>query len=313
MNKHFTAALLLTSLLQAGFSLAQETPSAAPSPAPAPPAAPRVPPAPMTITQVKPNLYFIVGGGGNSELLVTANGALLVDTKNLNDKDYADLMMLISTVTDKPVKVVIDTHHHADHTGNNEKFIAAGAKVIGQQSMPKILEHYTTRLAPHTPAAPTTLYSKFMRVRLGKHTDARIYHFGPGHTGADTVVYFGKEKAIAFGDLLVMDPTVPNYDAGNGGGSLLGVQHALAEGLKLRWDVAFPGHGNKPFTRDEFTAYKAKIDTLITRIKLAIDAGTPKEELIASINTEDLGWKLGGQFWAPPERVEALVAELGKK
>ena len=147
----------------------------------------------------------------------------------------------------------------------------------------------------------------------GKHTDARLYHFGPGHTGADTLVYFGNQKAIAFGDLLVMDPTVPNYDAGNGGGSLLGLQHALAESLKLRWDVAFPGHGGKTFTRDEVKAYKIKIDTLITRMKAAIDAGTPKEELIASLNTADLGWKIGGQFWAPPERVEALVAELSGK
>ena len=313
MKTHNFAAIALTTALLAGAALAQEAPSVAPAPPAPPPTAPRAPPPPMTITQVKPNLYFIVGGGGNSELLTTANGALLVDTKNLNDKDYGDLMTLISSVTDKPVKVVIDTHHHADHTGNNEKFIAAGTKVIGQETMPKILQNYTTRLAPHTPAAPTTLYSKFMRVRLGKHTDARLYHFGPGHTGADTLVYFGNQKAIAFGDLLVMDPTVPNYDAGNGGGSLLGLQHALAESLKLRWDVAFPGHGGKTFTRDEVKAYKTKIDTLITRIKAAIDAGTPKEELIASLKTADLGWKIGGQFWAPPERVDALVAELSSK
>jgi glyoxylase-like metal-dependent hydrolase (beta-lactamase superfamily II) len=266
----------------------------------------------MTITEVKPGLYFIVGGGGNSELKVTPKGDILVDTKNMNDKDYNDLMGLIGSVSKEPVKIVVDTHHHADHTGNNEKFIASGAQVIGQQNLPKIFEHYTSTLAPHTPASPTTLYEKSMDVKLGGAV-AKLYHFGAGHTGADTIVYFPKDKAIAFGDLLVEDPTVPNYDAGNGGGSILGFQHSLGEALKLDWDVAFPGHGGKPLTKDEVKAYKVKIDQLISRIKAAIDAGTPKAQLIQSIKTDDLGWKLGGIFWAPPARVDALVDELSAK
>ena len=308
MKTSLAAALALTTALIAAPALAQ-APEAA---APAAPAAPRAPPPPMTITKVKPNLYFIVGGGGNSELLTTKSGALLVDTKNLNDKDYGDLMMLIGSVTDKKVRVVIDTHHHADHTGNNEKFLAAGAKVVGQETLPKILEHYTTRLAPHTPLAPTTLYRRRLPVRI-YHSRVQLYHFGPGHTGADTLVYFPQQRAIAFGDLLVEDPTVPNYDAGNGGGSLLGFQRSLGEALKLRWDVAFPGHGGKPLTKAEVRAYKGKIDQLIARIQAAIDAGTPKDKLIESLKTEELGWKIGGQFWAPPERVEALYAELAAK
>ena len=93
----------------------------------------RPPPPPMKIEMIKPDLYFITGGGGNSELRVTKAGAILVDVKNLNDKDYGDLTRLIGSVTTQPVKVVINTHHHADHTGNNEKFIAAGAKIIGQE------------------------------------------------------------------------------------------------------------------------------------------------------------------------------------
>ncbi len=103
---------------------------------------------------------------------------------------------------------------------------------------------------------------------------------------------------------------MPNYDAGNGQGSLLGFQKELAEGLKLKWDVAFPGHGNEPMTREQVVEYKKKIDQLISRIRDAIRAGVPKDKLIASIKSDDLGWKLGGQFWAPPARVDALVAEL---
>ncbi|HEY4030310.1 MAG TPA: MBL fold metallo-hydrolase, partial [Caulobacteraceae bacterium] len=198
----------------------------------------RPPPPPMKIEKIKPDLYFITGGGGNSELRVTKAGAFLVDTKNLNDKDYGDLMRLIGETTKLPVKIVVDTHHHADHSGNNEKFLAAGAQVIGQENIPKIFEHYTTTLAPHTPASPNVLYKDKKDVKLGG-VDFKLYHFSAGHTGGDTIVYFPQDKAIAFGDLLVEVPTVPNYDAGNGQGSLLGFQHELAEGLKLKWDVAF--------------------------------------------------------------------------
>ena len=303
MKAFLAATVAASAVLLAGSALAQ---------APAGAAAPRAPPPPMRIDTVKPGLYFIVGGGGNVELRVTKAGAILVDTKNLNDKDYGDLINLIGSVTKEPVKIVVDTHHHADHTGNNEKFIAAGAKVIGQENLPKIFEHYTTQLAPHTPASPTVLYKDKMDVKLGG-VEAKLYHFGPGHTGADTVVYFPADKAIALGDLLVMAPTTPNYDAGNGQGSLLGFDHSLGEALKLKWDVAFPGHGDKPLTRDQVVEYKKKIDQLISRIRDSINAGVPKDKLIATLKTDDLGWKIGGQFWAPPARVDALVAELSEK
>ena len=143
-----TTAALLASAAVLAFGAAQAQAPAGRAPANRPP------PPPMKIEKIKPDLYFITGGGGNSELRVTKDGAFLVDTKLMNDKDYNDLINLISGVSPKPVKIVVDTHHHADHTGNNEKFIAAGAKVIGQENIPKIFEHYTSQLAPHTPASP---------------------------------------------------------------------------------------------------------------------------------------------------------------
>jgi glyoxylase-like metal-dependent hydrolase (beta-lactamase superfamily II) len=302
MKTYLAAATTAVAVLACGAALAQ---------APAAGGA-RPPPPPMKIEMIKPDLYFIIGGGANSELRVTKAGAILVDTKLMNDKDYNDLMSLIGQVSKQPVKVVIVTHHHADHSGNTDKFIASGAKVIGQENMPKIFEHYTTTLAPRTPASPTTLYKDRYDVKLGG-VEAKLYHFGPGHTGADTVVYFPQDKAIAFGDLLVEAPTVPNYDAGNGQGSILGFDKALGEALKLNWDVAIPGHGDKPMTREEVVEYKKKIDQLISRIRDSIRAGVPKDKLIASIRTDDLGFKLGGQFWTPAPRVEALYDELSEK
>src|SRR5262249_1055102 len=130
MKSYLAATAVALTALACGAALAQPPAGAAPGAGAPPPNRP--PPPPLKTEKVKPDLYFITGGGGNSELRVTKDGAFLVDTKNLNDKDYGDLMRLIGETTKEPVKIVVDTHHHADHTGNNEKFLAAGAEVIGQ-------------------------------------------------------------------------------------------------------------------------------------------------------------------------------------
>jgi len=81
------------------------------------------PPPPMAIKQVKPGLYMVTGGGGNSTVRVTDQGVILVDTKNLGEGPYNDLVRLIKTVTDQPVRFVFVTHVHQDHSGNIGRFV----------------------------------------------------------------------------------------------------------------------------------------------------------------------------------------------
>src|SRR5689334_1104287 len=83
------------------------------------------------IQPVKPGLYEVTGAGANSLVRVTSDGVILVDGKLPGDQNYAGVIEQIKTVTDKPVKFVIVTHHHADHTGNNAQFLKAGAQVVG--------------------------------------------------------------------------------------------------------------------------------------------------------------------------------------
>src|SRR5215472_8536630 len=73
-------------------------------------------PQPQTIQQIKPNLYMVAGAGGNSTFRVTPDGVILVDGKLPGEENYNGLMALIRGATDKPVKQMIVTHHHADHT-----------------------------------------------------------------------------------------------------------------------------------------------------------------------------------------------------
>ena len=103
------------------------------------------------IQQVKPGLYVIAGAGANSLVRVTSAGVILMDTWLPGDQNYNDLVAQIKTVTDQPVKFVIVTHHHADHTGNTGKFIEAGAQVLGHENLKRNLETYQNNPLPAQP------------------------------------------------------------------------------------------------------------------------------------------------------------------
>src|SRR5262245_49175404 len=109
----------------------------------------------LNIQLVKTGLFFISGGGANSLLRLSANGLILVDGKR--PENYAALksqVRTISRITDTPVRVVILTNHHEDHSGTNAKFLAAGAQIIAQENVARSLATYHT---PSEKIAPPTI------------------------------------------------------------------------------------------------------------------------------------------------------------
>src|SRR5437870_1816582 len=182
------------------------------------------PPPPMMIKQVKPGFYMIINGGGNSEVRVTNQGLILVDTKNLGDQFYNDLMAQIKTVTQQPVKYVFVTHVHQDHAGNIGKFVQGGAQVITNEGLKKNLETggadgrgYPSSAGKQ--AEPNVTYTKSKKINL-VGASALADHFGLTHTGGDTVVYFPDLKVVCMGDEFVTVPNGPNADYPFGGGVL---------------------------------------------------------------------------------------------
>src|SRR4051812_44272145 len=86
----------------------------------------------LTLDKVKDNLYVISGDSGNVAVLTSPDAVLLVDDKF--DRDFPEIMAKVKSLTDKPVKYVLNTHHHGDHTGGNEKMLAASADIICQKN-----------------------------------------------------------------------------------------------------------------------------------------------------------------------------------
>ena len=247
----------------------------------------------------------MTGAGGNTSVRVTKDGLIVVDTKNLGEANYNDLMAQIKTVSTLPVKYVVITHVHQDHSGNTKSFEAAGAKVIANEGEKAELATYTAPAGK--PAEPSETYGKKTTIKLGG-VEARVYHYGPAHTGGDSVVYFPDLKIVAGGDAIVNG--APNIDFADGG-SAVQWPKLIASVLKLDFDTLIPGHGNV-MTKADVQTYKGKWDTLVSRAEEQVKKGTPKDQLLASIKTDDIGWNVTGAQWTPPARLDPFYAELSK-
>jgi len=264
----------------------------------APPGGGRGPAAGQTVEKIrelKPNLYMITGGGANTLVRVTPDGLIVVDTKNPpppsgGDVNYTRVMEEIASVSKAPVKIVINTHHHPDHVGNNQKFIDAGAQVVA-------LEALKTRMAsdPRTkeiPGLPTQTFAKDQVIKLGG-AEVRAYSFGRGHTGDDTMVYFPDTKVVMVSDQ--MSDTTPIVDFANGGSAVEWTK--ILDGvLALDFEMAIPGRG-EPKTRAQVQAFRDKFAMVVTRASDAIKAGATRDTLAMQVKTDDLGWTFQPAFY----------------
>lgn len=269
-------------------------------------------PPPMQIKQVKPGLYMVINNGGNSTVRVTDQGIVLVDTKNLGDQFYNELLAQIKTVSPQPVKEVVVTHVHQDHSGNIGKFVQAGVPVITNTGLKQNLETggvdgkgYTS--AAGKPAPPSVTYDKNRKFKLGK-AKVEVYHFGRAHTGGDSVVYFPDLKVIAMGDEFVTLPNGPNADYPNGG-SVVEYAKTLGQALKLDFDTVIPGHGNDPATKADLAAFQKKMQMIADKAVALAKKGTPKDQIRQQIQGPELGtWQMTGLV--NDQRLDAFYNEV---
>jgi len=206
----------------------------------------------IKVTKVSGNIYMLEGAGGNIAASVGDDGIVIVDDQYapLADKIQAALKDL--KITDKPVRFVINTHYHGDHTGGNEPFANTGSTVIAQDNVRKRLE--TGGLAGNggslkmdvKPASkgalPIITFEHDVTVHLNGE-DIRALHFPAGHTDGDAVIFFPKNNVVHMGDDFVRYG-FPFIDVASGG-SVQGMIAAMEKvSAQLPADVkVIPGHG----------------------------------------------------------------------
>jgi cyclase len=268
------------------------------------PAPPAPPPPDFSKVEIKTtdlgnNVYMLEGQGGNITVAVAKDGIIMVDSQfaPLHDKIKA----AVAAISNQPVKYVIDTHYHGDHTGGNEPFANDGATVVSQINVRKRLAAGTTNglTGVKTPPAPqgvlpSKTYTNVYKIRLSGRV-ADLKHIANAHTDGDTYVWFKTANVLSTGDTFTNN-RYPNIDFANGG-NVKGMIAAADAYLKLanaRTKIV-PGHG--PLAdKAALTEYRAMLTTARDRMAKLVKEGKSEDEVVAAKPFADLDTK-----WAPTE------------
>ncbi len=238
------------------------------------------PPA-LTLNKVKDDLYEIEGDGGNVAVYVTGEGVILVDDKF--EQDFENILAKVKSVTSQPVKYVLSTHHHSDHSGGNVRFLPTAEIVSTANARANIVAHKQPN-APPDLAPARVVFTEECSVFLGGK-EVRARYCGRGHTNGDAVVYFPALRVLHTGDLMAGATPLIDY---SGGGSLKAWTATLDAALQLDFDTVIPGHG--PVTnRAGLVAYRDNVGKLRDRAATLIREGKSQDE-VGKVMTAEFGW-----------------------
>jgi len=242
----------------------------------------------LDVERLTDDLYVLRGLGGNSAVLRTEAGAVVVDTMTL-PLQGARIRARARELTGQDVLVVINTHYHLDHTHGNPAF-DPGTRVLATQRTREHLEALDADFWTGEAAEllPTDTFDDRMTLRLGNKT-LELLHPGRGHTDGDLVVRFVEDRAVHLGDLLFQGH-YPNIDL-EAGGSVEAWPATLERVLALEFDRVIPGHG--PSTdRDGIRRFQAFMAELWRIGSAAAAAGDSLETTLATGSlTEDAGFE----------------------
>ena len=267
--------------------------------APAPVAGPA--PVPMNLIKIADDLYVIDGGGaGNVAVYITNEGVILVDDKY--EQHFNELMANIKKVTTQPVKYVLSTHYHADHSGGNTHFSSIAEIISTRNAHDGIVQRKQSNAPDGMIPARVTFTDETDLFLGGKEVRAKYY--GRGHTNGDAFVYFPALKVLHTGDMVTANTPLIDYP---GGGSIVEWPKTLDVVLKsIDFDTLIPGHG--PISNKAgMLAYRNRVDTMRVGVQAQVRQGKNQDE-VGKFMMSEYNWQPGSlnMLWSLP----GLMTEL---
>ena len=260
------------------------------------------------------NVYVITGKGGNIGLLIGKDGHILIDDQfaPLTNK----ILDMIHNLSNQPIKFLINTHWHPDHTGGNKNFGKSGSLIISHEnvrerlSTEQFIEFMERKIKPlPVEALPIITFTDSISFHINNET-VRIYHFPNAHTDGDSMIYFKENNILHTGDIFVTN-RYPFIDISSNG-TIDGIIEALEKIIPLlnKETVIIPGHGNISNLND-LLEYLSMLQDVRNNIFLQVNKGYSIKQILESNPTSPFDHKYGNdKFITPNDFVTSVFQSL---
>jgi cyclase len=233
---------------------------------------------------------------GNITVLVGEEGVVLIDTKMA--PDHNGVVEFVRSVTDAPIKYVIDTHMHPDHVGGNPPLQALGATIVASENARRLMVERAT------PGLPNITLRDTVRIWLDD-MPIDLYHFGRGHTDGDVVVHLPTEGVVIMGDLFALWGNYESVIDYSAGGSLRDWPQTLDRALALDFELVIPGHSGVT-DRATMVGYQEYLQRMQQMVREMTGQGRPREDIQAMLQSE-FNW--GGLSMGTG--LDGVIVEIG--
>ena len=278
MTRIGLCAVAVAAALLSGGALAAQAPA---------PAAPNFAAVQIKATDLGARTWMLEGQGGNMLVVAGDDGVILVDTQfaPLHDKIKA----AVAGLSDQPIRYVVNTHLHGDHTGGNQGFWLSGATIVAHANLRRSMAEGVTNAltGAKTPPAPQAALPQRTYTGAGTALSVRgrriqLVHMPLAHTRGDTAVWVPDANVMAAGDIVSIGGRYPNIDVGDGGDidGMIAAVDAFLRRTTVQTRIV-PGHGPL-MSRADLVAYRQLLADARDAVRKAKAAGLSEDEMIAA-------------------------------